>query len=88
MIISFPFLRAKDFRTYLLIMRTCSFFTLLYVGVTYARLVFTWYKTIFRKIAVFIVFHAANGKKMESDERNIKTRQQLDRDDTLLLLAT
>ena len=34
---SFPFLRAKDLRTSLLIMRTCSFFTLLYVGGTYAR---------------------------------------------------
>ena len=37
MIISFPFLLAKDLRRYLLIMRTRSFFTLLYVGGTYAR---------------------------------------------------
>ena len=88
MIISFPFLRSKDLHTYLLIMRACSFLTLLYVGVTYARLVFSWHKTIFRIIAVFILFHAANGEKMESDENNIKTRQQLDRDKTLLLLAT
>ena len=36
-IISFPFLRAKDVRTFLLIMRTRSFFTLLYVGGTYAQ---------------------------------------------------
>ena len=35
--ISFPFLHAKDLRTSLLIMRNRSFFTLLYVGGTYAR---------------------------------------------------
>ena len=62
--LSFPFLRAKDLRTSLLIMRTRSFFTLLYVGGTYARLVYTWYKNIFRMIAVLIVFHAANKKKV------------------------
>ena len=33
---SFPFLRAKDLRTSLLITITCSFFTLLYVGGIYA----------------------------------------------------
>ena len=60
---SFPFLRAKDLRTSLLIMRTCSFLTLLHVGGTYARLVYNWYKNIFRMIAVLIVFHAANGGK-------------------------
>ena len=37
MIISFPFLRAKDLGTSLLIMRTCSFLTLLYAGGTYKR---------------------------------------------------
>ena len=42
MIISFPFLSAKDLRTSLLIMRTHSFLTLLYVGGIYARLVYTW----------------------------------------------
>ena len=31
------FLRAKDLRTYLFIMRTRSFFTLLYVGGIYAK---------------------------------------------------
>ena len=60
---SFPFLRAKGLRTSLLIMRTCIFFTLLYVGDTYVRLVYTWYKNIFLMIAVLIVFHAANGGK-------------------------
>ena len=35
-------LRAKDLRTSLLKMRTCNFFTLLYVGGTYARLSYTW----------------------------------------------
>ena len=35
--LSFSFLRAKDLRTSLLIMRTLSFLTLLYVGGTYAR---------------------------------------------------
>ena len=34
-----------------------------------------------------IVFLAAN-KKKESDENNIKTRQQIDRDKTVLLLET
>ena len=61
--ISFPFLRAKDLHMSLLIMRTHSFFTLLYVGGTYARLVYTWYKHIFRVIAVLIVFLDVNGKK-------------------------
>ena len=57
---SFPFLRAKDLRISLLIMRTRSFFTLLYTGGTYARLVYIWHKHILRMIAVMIVFHAAN----------------------------
>ena len=47
------------------------FFTLLYVGGTYARLVCTWYKIIFRMIVVLIVFIAAN-KEYEYDENNIK----------------
>ena len=59
---SFPFLRAKYLRTSLLIMIICSFFTLPYVGGTYARLVYILYKNIFRMIAVLIVFHAANKK--------------------------
>ena len=65
-------------------MITRFFLTLLYVGDTYARLVYTWYKNIFRTIAVFIVFFAVNGGD-ESDENNTKTRQQRDRDYTLLL---
>ena len=85
--LSFPFLRAKDLRTSLLIMITLSFFTILYKGGTNARLVYIWYKNISCTIAVLIVFLAAN-KKMESDEKNIRTRQRLDRDETVLLLAT
>ena len=50
-------------------------FTLLYVGGTYARLVYSWYQNIFHMIAVLIVFHAANEKKQ--NENNIKTIQQL-----------
>ena len=42
--LSFPFLRAKDLRMFLLIMRTRSFFTLLFVGGTFTRLVYIWYK--------------------------------------------
>ena len=38
-------------------------------------------------IAVLIVFHATNGKN-EYDGNNIKRRQGLDRDKTVLLLAT
>ena len=68
MIISFPFLTAKELRRLLLIIITCSFFTLLYVGGTYARLVYTWYKNIFHIIAVLIVFLAAN-EKNEYDEK-------------------
>ena len=73
--ISFPFLLAKYLRRFLLITRTLSFFNLLYAGGKYARLVYTWYKNISHMIAVLIVFLAANEKK-ESDENNIKTRQQ------------
>ena len=60
--ISFPFLPGNYLRMFLLIMRTCSFY-LLYVGDTYARLVYTRYKNIFRMIAALIVFHTANGEK-------------------------
>ena len=63
------------------------FFTLLYVGGTYARLVYTWYKNIFRMIAVLKILLAAN-KKKESDENNIKMRQQIDIYETVLLVAT
>ena len=49
------------------------FFTIVYVGGLYARLVYTWYKNIFRMIAVLVVFLAVN-KKKEYDENNIKTR--------------
>ena len=38
-------------------------FTLLYVGVIYARLVYTWYKHIFRMIVVLIFFLAVNKRK-------------------------
>ena len=41
--ISYLFLHAKDLRTSLFIMRTRSFFTLLYIGNIYTRLVYTWY---------------------------------------------
>ena len=44
--LSFPFLRANDLRSSLLIMITRSFFTLLYVGGTYARLVYSWFDTL------------------------------------------
>ena len=63
MIISLPFLRARDLRTYLLIMITHSFFTLLYVGGKYTRLVYTWYNNIFLMIVVLIVFLAEKKKK-------------------------
>ena len=84
---SFTFLRYNDLHTSLLIMRTRSFLTLLYVRVTYARLVYTWYKNIFRMIAVLILFLAVK-KKKEPDENNIKTRQRRDRDETVILFVT
>ena len=86
--ISFPLLRAKDLHTSFLIMRTHSFFTLLYVWETYARLVYTWYRNIFRMIAVLIVSFELNKKRREYDKNNIKTRQQRERDETVLLLET
>ena len=46
----------------------------MYVGVTYARLVYNWYQNIFYAIAVLIVFHAANEKP---EEKKNKTRQQI-----------
>ena len=69
-------------------MRTRSFLTLLYVGYTYASLVYTWYKIIFRMIAVLIVFLAANRGKKEYYKNNIKTRQLIDRYKAVLLLET
>ena len=87
MIISFPYLLAKDLRRFLLIMRNRGFFTLLYVGGTYARLVYTWCKNIFHMIAVLIVFLDVNGEKKESDKNNTKMRQRRDRDKTVLLVV-
>ena len=49
---------------------------------------YTWYKNIFHMIAVLIVFLAVNREKKESDENYIKTRQQQDIDETVLLLST
>ena len=77
---SFPFLRANDLRSSLLIIRAHSFFTLLYVGGTYARLVYSWHQNIFHVIGVLIVFHLGNKKtgrkkyqnKTANQERNIK----------------
>ena len=60
--ISFPFLLTKDIDRFLLIMITRIFYTLLYVGGIYARLVYTWYKDIFQMIAALIVYLAANDK--------------------------
>ena len=58
----FPFLRAKYLRTSLLIMKTL-FLNSPLRRVTYARLLYIWYKNIFRMIALLVVFHAANGEK-------------------------
>ena len=51
----------------------------MYVGVTYARLVYSWYQNIFLVIAVLIVFHAANKKnsmktilKQDSNSRQMQ----------------
>ena len=83
MIISFPFLRAKDLRMSLLIMITCSFLTLLYVGDIYDRLVYTRYKHIFRTIAVLMVFFAVNPEKWiwwkqyQNETATIKRRQSV-----------
>ena len=60
--ISFPFLLDKYLRRFLLIMRP-RISSFLYLGGTYARLVYTWYKNVFHMIAVLISFLAANGNK-------------------------
>ena len=73
---SFPFLLAKDLRRFLLIMRTCSFLTLLYIGGTYARLLYTWYTNIFHMIAVLIIFLSVGEKNV------MKTISKRDIDDT------
>ena len=85
--ILFPFIFAKDLCMSLLIVRTSSSFTLLYIRGAYARLVYTWYKNIVRMIAVLIVFIELKERK-EYDGKNIKTRQRQYRDKTVLLLAT
>ena len=61
--ISFPLLIAKDLHRFLLIIRTHCFFTILYVGSTYKRLIYTWYKNISHMIAVLIVFLVENKRK-------------------------
>ena len=76
--ISFSFILLKDLRRILLIMRSYSFFTSLYVEVTYAMLVCTWYKNIFHTIAVLIVSLSANGKK----KNLMKTISKRDSDET------
>ena len=90
MIISFPFLRAKYLHRFPLIMRTCSFLTLLCIGGTYARLLYIWYKHIFDMIAVLIVFLAVNKKRnlMKKNQDETETRQRRDRDERVLLLDT
>ena len=65
MIILFPFLLAKNIHRFLLIIRTRGLFTLIYVGGTYARLVYTWYKNVFCMISVLMVYLAANKKKQK-----------------------
>ena len=85
--ISFLLLLAKDLHRFLLIMRTRSFFTLLYMGDTYARLVYNWYNSIFHMIAVLMFYFAAN-RGGKSDKNNIKTRQRQYRYKTVLLLET
>ena len=53
----------------------------MYVGGTYARLVYSWYQNIFHVISVMIVFHAANGKKrmktILKQDRNSRQRQDI-----------
>ena len=74
---SFPFLCANDLRTSLLIMITRSFFTLIYVGGTYATLLYICYKNSLHMIAVLIVFYAKTGKRnlMKKYQNKTATRQ-------------
>ena len=70
--ISFPFLIAKDLGKFLFIMRTCSFFTLMYVGGTYAHM-----------ITVLIVFIVFNGGKViwwKKYQNDTAMRQRQDSD--------
>ena len=58
--------------------QSSQFFSLLYVGGTYARLVYNWYRNIFHAFAVLIVFHAANektGRKQDKKREQNKGRK-------------
>ena len=50
----------------------------MYVGGTYARLVYSWYQNIFHVIAVLIVFHAANEKTRKETilKKDSKSRKE------------
>ena len=48
----------------------------MYVGGTYARLVYNWYQNIFHAIAVLIVFHAANKKNRRKQDQNNTANQE------------
>ena len=76
--ILFSFLLTKTIHRFLLILRTRSFFTLLYLEGTYARLVYTWYKNIFYMIAALIVYLAEKYK----NRNQMTTISKRDSDDT------
>ena len=61
------------------------FLALLYVGGTYARLVYTWYKTILRD---FSTDSLSCFKQNIYMIKKTKTRQRQDREEKVLLLAT
>ena len=52
----------------------------MYVGGTYARLVYNWYQNMFHVIAILIVLHAANGEKRMKTilKQDSKSRQRQD----------
>ena len=50
----------------------------MYVGGTYARLVYSWYRFIFRTFAVLIVVHAANEKTGRKQDLKKGAKQRKD----------
>ena len=80
--ISFPFLLAKELHRFLLIMRTCSFYSPVgrgYIRKASVHLVQKYFPHDFNTDSL----SCTEWGKNESDENNIKKRQQRDRYNTV-----
>ena len=81
MIISFPFLRAKDLRTFLFIMRTLFLNSTVHRGYIHKVSVHLVQKYFPHDCSTDSIY--CSEQKKESDKNNIKTRQQRDRRDSV-----